>query len=215
MSDYFTLTEAARAANVSEEELRCAIEDGLLSAESLPGGVGYRIPRKNLQAYLKATNRDSELESELKRVLIIDDEINFGNLMRMDLMRDKRIVAKFASWGRDGITLAKAFTPDLVLLDFMLPDVTAEEVLKGILTLKEKKGTRILVYSAHTRSAIEANPNLRERLASLGADDFMDKTEGLRAMTKRVYHMLGMDATTRMIKGRPFTPGSYGPPPNL
>lgn len=206
---YYSLTEAAQQAQVSEEELRCAIEDGLLVAQRLPDGKGFRISREDLVAFLKATNHPVPLDDEIRRVLIVDDEINFGNLLKLDLTRDRRIQAKFASWGRDAVLLARQFTPDLVLLDFMLPDITAEEVLQGMRHLKERKGTKVLVYSAHTRSAIEANPNLRERLIQMGADDFMDKSIGLRAMTKVVYGLLGLDAATRLLKGRPFNPTGF------
>jgi DNA-binding response OmpR family regulator len=60
-----------------------------------------------------------------RRVLIIDDEINFANIMKLELGRDPRIEAKFATWGRDGVMMAENYKPDLCLIDFMLPDITA------------------------------------------------------------------------------------------
>jgi excisionase family DNA binding protein len=201
---FYTLTEAAQRARISEEELRCAIEDGILPAGRDAAGMGYRIREEDLRAYLKMIGHEAQLNGGgVKRVLIIDDEINFGNLLKVDLMRDKRIQAKFASWGRDGVALAKQFVPDVVLVDFMLPDATGDQVLDGLRWLKEKHGAKILVYSAHTRQAIEANPDLRERLKQLGADDFMDKGQGLRALTRRVYELLGFDALTRVLRDRP------------
>jgi CheY-like chemotaxis protein len=203
-----SLREAAKRAGLSEEDLRCAIEGGLLPAEYQQNVGTFVIRENHLEAYLKAINH-KQAPPQTRKVLIIDDEINFGNLLKMDLQRDSRIHAKFATWGKDGLTLARTFQPDLILLDFMLPDVTGEEILRGLQECCQKKGAKILVYSAHTREAVQNNPGLRERLAVLGVDAIIDKTQGLKALTKRVYEEIGFQATTAILKARPMiSPGS-------
>lgn len=201
--EFYSVAEAATTAGVSQDELRCAIRDGLLPAQMNQATGGLSIKREHLQSYMKAMNHEAPDDGH-RRVLIIDDEINFGNLIKLDLQRDKRIQAKFATWGLDGITLAQAFRPHVILLDFMLPDATAEQVLEGIRELQQKIGTKVIVYSAHTAAAVKANPDLEARLKSMGADCFMDKTAGLKALVTQVYQLCGFDSSTRVLKARPL-----------
>ena len=49
----YTLPEAAKVAGVSEDELRCAIKDGLLQAEFLQNTGEYHLPDKELDLYLR------------------------------------------------------------------------------------------------------------------------------------------------------------------
>src|SRR5437773_10369991 len=79
----YTLPEAAKLAGVSEDELRCAIKDGLLQAEFLQNTGEYHLVNKELDLYMRRS-RNTPLNEGLRkrRVLIIDDEINFANIMK-------------------------------------------------------------------------------------------------------------------------------------
>ena len=199
--DVMTLMEAARIAGVTEDELRCAIKDGRLQGNLNRKSGQWTIDGAELQFYLVQTGKVVGKGPRKRRVLIIDDEINFANVMKLELERDPRIVAKFATWGRDGIKVAKSFEPDLCLIDFMLPDTTGDEVLAAI--RKQQKGShpfKTIVYSAHTREAIKDNPNLEAKLQSLGADEFMSKSGGMRPLTIRVFELLGLDTNTKIYR---------------
>jgi CheY-like chemotaxis protein len=195
----YTLLEAARLARVSEDELRCAIKDGLIQAELRQNTGQHHIPQEELDLYLRRSRHTSLKElGGKKRVLIIDDEINFANIMKLELERDPRFEAKFATWGRDGVTMAETYEPDLCLIDFMLPDITGEEVLAALRAMKSMKQAKMVVYSAHTRDAIRQHPNLEARLQTLGADEFLSKSAGMRALLARVYELLGLESTTKI-----------------
>jgi CheY-like chemotaxis protein len=198
----YSLTEAARLAGVSEDELRCAIKDGLLQAQLQQNTGQVHVPQAELDLYLRRS-RNTTLAAagpRKKRILIIDDEINFANIMKLELERDPRLEAKFATWGRDGVTMAQTYEPDLCLIDFMLPDITGDEVLAALRELKQLKKAKMVIYSAHTREAIKQNPNLEARLNELGADEFLSKSAGMRALIVRVYELLGLDTQTKVIK---------------
>lgn len=197
----YTLPEAARVANVSEDELRCAIKDGLLRADFHQNTGEYHVDALDLTDYLKrARHMLPSAGSRKLRILIIDDEINFANIMKIELERDPRLEAKFATWGRDGVKMAQSYEPDLCLIDFMLPDITGDEVLAALRKLKSLRKTRMVVYSAHTREAIRQHPNLEARLEELGADEFLSKSAGMRSILVRVYGMLGLDTNTRVLR---------------
>ncbi len=198
----YSLPEAARLAKVSEDELRCAIKDGMLRAELMQNTGAHQISAGDLDLYLRRTrNVPLNPVGRKKRILIIDDEINFANILKLELERDPKLEAKFATWGRDGILMAGSFEPDLCLIDFMLPDITGDEVLTALRNIRELRRTKMVVYSAHTREAIRQHPNLEARLAELGADEFMSKSAGLRALTSKVYELLGLEkSVTRALK---------------
>jgi hypothetical protein len=60
---------------------------------------------------------------------------------------------------------------------------------------------KMVVYSAHTRDAIRQHPNLESRLTELGADEFLSKSAGMRALITKVYELLGLEAgNTRVMR---------------
>lgn len=196
----YTLPEAARVAAVSEDELRCAIKDGLLRAVLHQNTGEYSVEASDLTDYLRRSRYMLPAAGPRKRrVLIIDDEINFANILKIELERDPRIEAKFATWGKDGVTMARTFAPDLMLIDFMLPDITGEQVLEAIRDAGGRRKAKVIVYSAHTREVIRQQPNLEARLSDLGADGFLSKSAGMRALIVKCYEILGLDTNTRIL----------------
>ena len=188
-----TLPEAAKLAGVSEDELRCAIKDGLLQAQFLQNTGEYHLAHSELDLYMRRSRNVSLAGgSRKRRVLIIDDEINFANIMKLELERDARIEAKFATWGKDGVVMAETYKPDLCLIDFMLPDITGDEVMAAIHSHRDRR-MKMVVYSAHTRDAIRQHPNLEARLTELGADEFLSKSAGMRALITKVYELLSLE----------------------
>ena len=193
---FYSVSEAARRAGVSEDELRCAIKDGRLEAATLPNTGAIQVREDQLQRYL-GLSRKSESK---KRVLIIDDEINFANIMKLELERDPRIEAKFATWGKDGVKMAETYAPDLCLVDFMLPDITGDEVIAALHARRDVQNSKVVVYSAHTRDAIRENPNLEERLQQLGAREFLSKSIGMRSLIAKVYEYLELESQTHAMR---------------
>lgn len=199
----YTVPEAARKAGVSADQLRCAIKDGMILGEFAEHLGDYMIPAPELESYLRRQKKSStEIVAQRRKVLIIDDEINFANLLKLELQRDKRIEVKFATWGKDGILLAEIFAPDLILLDFMLPDTTGDHVLESLRKLRRTRNVKVVVYSAHTREAIRQSPNLEARLQSFGADDFLAKSDGTRPLLRKCYELLALDRETRRTTRR-------------
>ncbi len=101
-----------------------------------------------------------------KRVLVIDDENNILDSVRMVLEYEKYLV-KTANTGLDGIEIFKEFNPQIVLLDVKMPGFNGIDVLK---TLKEiEKNTEVIMISGHSgiEEAVEAS--------KLGAFDFLEK----------------------------------------
>src|SRR5262249_36418887 len=73
-----------------------------------------------------------------KRILIVDDEAEFAELVRHRL-QDARFVFEYAAHGMDALDKVKLARPDLVLLDLLLPDLDGL-TLCSILTRESDPG---------------------------------------------------------------------------
>ena len=70
-----------------------------------------------------------------KTVLIIDDEEQFGKLLKLNLEATTEYSGLVATTGEEGLRLVQEHKPDLVLLDIMLPGADGLEILKQIKAL--------------------------------------------------------------------------------
>ena len=77
----------------------------------------------------------------MERILVVDDDIHIGNMLEEVLDRAGYGVLRAYS-GTEAAMLLERDTPDLVLLDLMLPGLSGEELLPKI------KGTPVIVVSA-------------------------------------------------------------------
>lgn len=77
----------------------------------------------------------------MKNILIIDDDIHIGNMLEEVLGKEGYSTARAFS-GTEALLYLSSNTPDLVLLDLMLPGLNGEEVLPQI------KGIPVIVVSA-------------------------------------------------------------------
>jgi DNA-binding response OmpR family regulator len=67
-----------------------------------------------------------------KTILIIDDEEQFGRLLKLNLEATTDYAALVATNGEAGLQLVNTHKPDLVLLDIMMPGINGLETLKRI-----------------------------------------------------------------------------------
>ncbi|MFH1729386.1 MAG: response regulator [Pseudomonadota bacterium] len=81
------------------------------------------------------------------KILIIDDEVD---VMKMVVYRlkAKNYEVFTATDGKSGIELAKEIKPDLIILDYHLPDMMASEISKIIKSEESLKDVEIILVSA-------------------------------------------------------------------
>lgn len=115
-----------------------------------------------------------------QRVLIIEDEAPQREVLRLYLENDDLEVWEAAD-GALGWRLFGEVDPDLVLLDWMLPGLTGEEVCRRIRQVSE---VPILVITARVQ---EENAL---RAFRLGADDYLRKPFSPREAAARVVRRL-------------------------
>jgi CheY-like chemotaxis protein len=66
------------------------------------------------------------------RILIIDDEVGFSRLLKLNLESDGQYEVRIENRGSQGYVAAKEFLPDMILLDVIMPDRDGGEVAAEI-----------------------------------------------------------------------------------
>lgn len=109
-------------------------------------------------------------------IMIVEDEEGICNFISAILNSNGYNVIKTAR-GRDAVSMAASFCPDIILLDLGLPDMDGVEVLK---TIRQWSGIPVVVVSArgHEREKVEA--------LDLGADDYITKPFGTSELLARI-----------------------------
>jgi two-component system response regulator RegX3 len=114
------------------------------------------------------------------KVLVIEDEESFRDALAFMLKREGYVV-ELAVDGLDGITKFDAVSPDLVLLDLMLPGVSGTDVCKHI---RSKSNSPIIMLTAKD-TEIDKVVGLE-----LGADDYVTKPFSTRELLARIKAVL-------------------------
>jgi two-component system phosphate regulon response regulator PhoB len=101
-------------------------------------------------------------------VLIVDDESHIRLALEYNLKHDG-LEVYVAKNGSEGIELAKSKKPDLILLDWMMPDKNGMEVLTDL--KRNKKTKHIPVFMLTAKGMIGDV----DKAYAMGADDYITK----------------------------------------
>lgn len=187
MKDLFTTGEAAEICRVSQQTIIRCFDAGRLDGFRIPGSRFRRIPRQSLIEFMKENNipRDN-LESGKKKVLIVDDDPEIVELMVDLLSRDGRFETKTAFSGYDAGILTQQFRPDLILLDYMLPDVNGNVVCQTIRKNSEFENIKIIIVSGVVKQ------DEIDHLLKSGAEGFIRKPFSIIELTDKIVTVLRM-----------------------
>ncbi len=65
----------------------------------------------------------------MRRVLVIDDEQDFGFFLKQNLESAGDYQVTVCSDAKEGLRIARAMHPDVALIDIMMPQLTGEEIV--------------------------------------------------------------------------------------
>ncbi len=123
----------------------------------------------------------------MRRVLVVDDERHIRAVLRGYLEADGFAVSEAAD-GEAAVDQVRQGTPDLVLLDVMLPGIDGLEVLRQVRTFSD---VYIILVTARAEEV--------DKLVGLGvgADDYVTKPFSSREVAARVKAVLRRDRGVR------------------
>lgn len=130
---------------------------------------------------------------EHKNVLVVDDESHIQELIKYNLEQNGFKVDTACS-GEEALEVIEKKTPDIIILDLMLPGIDGLEVCKQIKMNKKTKKIPIIMLTAKSD---EFDKVLG---LELGADDYLTKPFSVRELTARVKVVLRRLAPEGMLE---------------
>ena len=104
----------------------------------------------------------------MKKVLIVDDEVDVVEVVTVLLEHEGYQIMK-AYDGKEALEIVEKETPDLIILDIMMPEIDGVEVCRRLRQRDELKEVPIVMFSAKL-SAIDKKESF-----DAGADGFISK----------------------------------------
>ena len=115
-----------------------------------------------------------------QKILVVEDDGNIAQLLKMYLEKDGFLV-QIAADGGAGIAAFKAFAPDLILLDIMLPVMNGWAVCRAV-RAESKVPIIMLTAKEETDDKVQG--------LELGADDYVTKPFEIKELLARVHAVL-------------------------
>lgn len=185
MKSVYTTGEVADICKISQQTVIRCFDNGRLKGFKVPGSKFRRIPREALISFMKENDIPlDQLESGKKRVLVVDDDEPIVEMFTELLERDGRFEVKTASTGYDAGLLTQQFRPDVILLDFKLPDINGNVVCRRIRSAPEFEHIKIIAISG------VADPDEVAELMAAGADEFIKKPFEIDAVISRMAELV-------------------------
>src|SRR4051794_35908426 len=116
----------------------------------------------------------------MAKILVIEDERPLVKVIKFNLEQDGHAVVTAAD-GEAGLAAARAESPDLVILDIMLPKMDGHELCRR---LREDSRVPVLILTAR-KDELDRVLGLE-----LGADDYVTKPFSVRELRARVKAIL-------------------------
>ena len=187
MKSVYSTGEAAEICKVSQQTIIRCFDSGKLEGFRVPGSRFRRIPRASLMTFMRENDIPLDLlDSGRRKVLVVDDDPEIVELMVDVLERDGRFEVRTANSGYDAGVLTQEFQPDLIILDYMLPDVNGNVVCKTIKQNVAFEHMKIIIVSG------VVNQNEIEQLLKVGADAFLKKPFSIDELVENMAGLLAL-----------------------
>ena len=118
------------------------------------------------------------------KILIVDDDAEIVELLVDVLTRDGRFEVRTAASGYEAGMATQQFRPDLILLDYMLPDINGNVVCHTIRKNPEFENIKIIIISGVIKQ------DEIDQLLKSGAEDFIRKPFNIAELTDKITTVL-------------------------
>lgn len=192
MKNLYTTGEAAEICNISQQTIIRCFDSGKLDGFRVPGSRFRRIPRDKLIKFMKENgipldNFNTDRGGKIK-VLIVDDDAEIVELMVDVLMRDGRFDIRTSSSGYDAGLMTHQFMPDVIVLDYMLPDVNGNIVCQTIKRNPDFENIKVIIVSG------VVNQEEIQELLEAGATEFLRKPFNIVELVNRILDAVGTES---------------------
>jgi DNA-binding response OmpR family regulator len=113
---------------------------------------------------------EEEVKSKKMRILLIDDEEDFGFFVKLNLEKTGRFEVTTTTSGPKGLILASKERPDLILLDIIMPELSGGDVAEQLLESPETATIPVLFITA-----IASRTEVQSQQGTIGGRSFIAK----------------------------------------
>jgi two-component system alkaline phosphatase synthesis response regulator PhoP len=117
------------------------------------------------------------------RVLVVDDDRDILDLLKYNLEKEGFKIKTLEN-SKKTIAVAKTFSPDLIILDMMMPHPNGIELCRELRSIKRFQNTYIFFLTAKSENYYQ------QAALQTGGDDYIEKMFGLRALTYKINSVL-------------------------
>lgn len=121
----------------------------------------------------------------MTRILYVDDEPDIREVAVMSLELDPDFEVRSANGGAEGVELARAWHPDLILMDVMMPDMDGPTAMVALRDDPATADIPVVFITAQTL------PREVERLQALGARGVLSKPFDPMALAGHARDLMG------------------------
>jgi DNA-binding response OmpR family regulator len=119
----------------------------------------------------------------MKKILIVDDEPNI--VMTLEYAFKKQDFEVFiARDGSEALHILEGNTPDVILLDIMMPNVDGYQTLEFIKKKDSLKNTKVVFLTAKNKASDV------EKGLKLGADKYLSKPFSVKKIVSEILELL-------------------------
>ncbi len=147
-------------------------------------GVGTAPPRPPASGGVR--------EAERPLVLVVEDNLEMGRFITETLGGEYRTAT--ARDGREGLEMALALRPDLILSDVMMPRMSGDELVRALRSHPELEGTPVVLLTA------KADDALRVKLLRDGAQDYLLKPFSAEEVRVRAGNLITMKRAREVLQ---------------
>jgi excisionase family DNA binding protein len=167
-ADWLTLGRAAKYLGMAQSTIRKWSDDGRLRAFYTPGGH-RRYRRVDLDQFLERGASTASRRVEGRRlILIVDDDDRLREFVRVNLEMEGYSVRE-ASNADEGLRALEDESPDLILLDVMMPEVDGWEMLRRVQERHGVGAIPVIMFSG------KVDDEALKTAAAKGAQGFVGK----------------------------------------
>lgn len=131
--------------------------------------------------------------NEQAHILVVDDDPSIRRMLQL-LLQETGYRVSNASSGEEALAYMDLVTPDLVLMDLMLPGINGQQVTEQIKAQPDKPFVPVILVTARN------DPKSKVTALDAGADDFLVKPVEFAELLARVRAMLRLQRSQRSLR---------------
>jgi adenylate cyclase len=131
--------------------------------------------------------------SEAAHILVVDDDASIRRLLEL-LLSDTGYRVTTVSSGEEALAYLELVTPDLILMDLMLPGMNGQETTRRIKHLADRPFIPVILVTAR------GDQQSKVKGLDAGADDFLVKPLDFAELLARVRAMLRLQRSQRSLQ---------------